>query len=260
MKPLLKGVGGRALLSPTVALCLVMLLMLCPATAQNDSLPLVGYWPFEEPQGTAVLDASNRDHAGEIMNDSRGVKRAPGRTGNALEFSGGEAGQRNQAGALALKGMEQVDWSQGLTVELWVKLNKFDRPATYELVSNTVGDRGPGFRFVISWQSLALRSGEGGAGATWGAASQPSATALKVGEWMHVAATYDGSVFRVYVDGALAGESAPDLKLTPGEGRISVGSYRGGYAYGLDGLVDELKLYNVARSPAAIMADARLGR
>ena len=34
---------------------------------------------------------------------------------------------------------------KGLTVALWVSLTRLDRPGTYELVSNTKDDRGPGW-------------------------------------------------------------------------------------------------------------------
>lgn len=241
--------------------CVLITLVLSAGLAAAQTTPaLVGYWPCEEAGGAVVRDATNQGHDGEIMNDGRGVTRVPGRTGNALEFAGGDAAQRGQAGAVALKGMEQVDWSKGLTVELWLKLSKLDRPATYELVSNTKDDRGPGFRLMISWESLCLRSGEGGAGTTWGAGTKQSLTPLKVGEWTHVAGTYDGSIFRVYVDGALAGESEPNLQLTPGQPTVYVGSYSGGYAYGLDGALDEVRLYSGARTAAEIMTDARLGR
>jgi hypothetical protein len=222
--------------------------------------PPVGYWPFEESEGLAIKDASGRGHDGAIINECRGVQRVVGRTGRGLQFTGGDPAGRNQAGAVALEGMGEVDWSKGLTVELWLKLNALERSATVELVSNTVADRGPGFRFMISWQSLWLRSGEGGSGATWGAGSNAATAPLKIGEWTHLAGTYDGSIFRVYIDGALVKESDPGLKLTPGEKTIVLGSYGGGYAYGLDGVLDEVKLYNAVRSPAEIMLDARLGR
>lgn len=237
----------------------LLLLLTWPLAVQAQE-KLVGYWPFEEPAGAAVLDASGAGHNGEILNESRGVTRVAGRSGCGLMFAPGDQALRGQDGAVALQGMGEVDWSQGLTAEAWVRFDKLDRPATYEIVSNTRDDRGPGFRLVVSLQSLWLRSGEGGDGQTWGAATNVSALQLQTGQWYHVAGTYDGSIFRVYVDGALAGESEPELALTKGEEVISVGSYRGGYAYGLDGVIDEVRLYNEARTPEQIMTAARLGR
>ena len=220
---------------------------------------LVGYWPFEESDGMKLADASGSGHDGQILNDSRGVKRISGRRGGAIEFSGGDGKTPNQAGCITLPGFDPVDWSKGMTVELWLELTKLDRPATYELVSNTKSDRGPGWRFMIAWQSLCLRSGEGGSGKTWGAGTEPSLTQLRTGEWYHLAGTYDGSVFRVYVDGVLAAQSEANLGLTRGDATLDVGAYGHGYAYGLNGVVDDLRLYNYPRSPAEIIRDARLG-
>lgn len=238
---------------------LLLLALAAVMTAQADD-KLAGYWPFEETAGMAVLDASNLGHGGEIMNEGRGVKRVPGRVGCGLEFAAGEPNQRGRDGAVALQGMGEMDWSQGLTVEAWVLFHKLDRPATYELVSNTRDDRGPGWRLIVSWQSLWLRSGEGAGGKTWGAATNATAVQFRTGQWYHLAGTYDGKVFRVYVDGALAGESEGDLPLTKGDAVTYLGSYRGGYAYGLNGVMDEVRLYNKARTAEEIMAEARLGR
>jgi hypothetical protein len=227
-------------------------------SAQEMPQQLVAYYPFEESAGLEIRDASGLCHNGEIMNASRGVKRVEGRTGRALEFTAGDPKARSQAGCVALNGIDTAQFSSGLTIELWARFNSFVREQTYELVSNVPSDRGPGFRFGFSWQSLWLRSGEGGAGKTWGAQSSPAAFAPKVGEWYHLAGTYDGSVFRVYVDGVLMGQSDPNLKPTPGQATVFVGAYGGGYAYGFDGIIDDVRLYNYARCASDIALDAKL--
>lgn len=247
--------GHVVLLAVTAALVAIA----CPAVCDGDpdGAP-VGFWRFDEPDGLDLLDASGNGHKGEILNNSRGVERVDGRNGGALSFSAGDQKQRGKAGGARLLGLDGLSWSQGLTVALWVKFTSINRPDTYELVSNTVADRGPGFRFVLSWSALSLRSGEGGSGKTWGCGSDATRITLKTGEWYHLAGTYDGSVFRTFIDGALVGESDPGLTLTEGEGTVWVGSYRGGYAYGLTGLVDDLRLYDYARTPAQIIMDAKL--
>ncbi|MHB8995229.1 MAG: LamG domain-containing protein [Armatimonadota bacterium] len=219
---------------------------------------VVGYYPFEEPTGLAVVDASGLGHHAEIMNEFRGVRRVTGRTGGALEFTAGDPKVRSQAGCVALHGVDTAEFSNRLTVELWAQFTKFVREQTYELVSNSKGDRGPGFRFGFSYQSLWLRSGEGGSGKTWGAQTSSAAFVPKVGEWYHLAGTYDGSVFRVYVDGVLMGQSEPNLSLTPGQATVFLGSYSGGYAYGFDGVMDDVRLYNYPRSASQVALDAKL--
>ena len=47
--------------------------------------------------------------------------------------------------------------------------------------------------------------------------------------------------------------------LARGDTTVHIGAYRGGYAYGLDGVVDDLKLYNYAQSAEHVVMDAKLG-
>ena len=244
-----------ALLAIAVAMGVLAATAACDGSAESGP---VGFWRFDEPDGLSVVDASANGHGGEMLNNSQGVERIAGRNGGALAFTAGDPKERGRAGGVRLIGLEDIDWSQGLTVELWVRFTSINRPDTYELVSNTIGDRGPGFRFVLSWSALSLRSGEGGSGKTWGCSSDATRITLKTGEWYHLAGTYDGSVFRTYIDGTLVGESEPGMTLTKGEGTVWVGSYRGGYAYGLNGHVDDLRLYDYARTPAQIVMDAKL--
>lgn len=235
---------------------LTLLVMLCAGIA--GAQPPVGHWTLDDGQGLSARDASGNGHDGALMNDARGASWVTGRNGGAVEFSGGDPQQRNQAGCMQIPGLGGLDWSKGLTVSLWLRFNELTRPATYEIVSNTEDDRGKGFRLMCSWLSIGLRSGEGGAGTTWGASSDPTRFVPVVGEWYHIAATYDSGVFRVYVDGELQGQSEGELALTPGLPTVYVGAYHGGYAYGLNGVVDDLRIYDYARTSAQIVEDAKL--
>lgn len=244
----------------TIAVFLMFALMFAAASPlfADGEEKLVGYWRFDEGEGLAIAEAAGKGPAARILNDGRGVKWVAGRRGQAVEFSGGNNSQRNVAGCIAIEGLDDVDWSQGLTIELWIRFTRIDRSQTYEIVSNTLGDHGKGFRFRLSWLKLELLSGEGSRGKTWGAGSQPNRWRFQTDQWYHLAGTYDASRFRVYIDGELAGQSAA-LQLTPGDKTVYVGAYRGGYAYGLNAVVDDLKLYNAARSDAQIVMAAKLG-
>ncbi len=208
---------------------------------------LLGHWTMDDSQSI------------EVLNDGRGVAFVDGRNGKAIEFTGGDPKQRAQAGCAVIKSLDKVDWSKGMTIELWIKFNKIDRPQSYEIVSNTVSDRGPGFRFRLSYLTLGFTSGEGGDGKTWGAGSDSTNLRIVKDQWYHFASTYDGSKFRVYVDGELAGESDANLELTKGRKQIYLGAYNGGYAYGLNGALDDLKIYDHARTAKQIVMAAKLG-
>lgn len=237
----------------------VTLLAFGGITVRAADAPPIGAWRFDEAEGTALADATSSGRTATIMNDGRGVRWVEGRTGKALEFTGGDPEKRSVAGCVEVPNTGGCDFTKGLTAELWVKFTKINRPQTYELVSNTFSDRGKGFRLTLSWLALRLTSGEGGSGTTWGAGSEPAKTKIEPGVWYHVAATYDGSVYRVYLDGLEVGVSESGLTMTPGRPVINIGSYNGGYAYGLDGVVDDVRIYAYARTPRQVLEAAKFG-
>jgi hypothetical protein len=226
-----------------------------PAAAEKK---LVGAWLLNEGEGLVVKDTSGNAKDGKILKDGRNAKWVEGRNGKAVEFTGGDPTKRNEAGCIEIPNMGDVDFGKGLTVQAWVKLTDIKRESTVEIVSNTESDRGKGWRFVLSWGSLHLMSGEGGAGTTWGAQTNPATAKFETGVWYHLAGTFDGSVFRVYVDGREVGVSKEGLTITKGRPFVSIGAYVSGYAYGLNGVVSNVKLYNYARTPQEILADAKL--
>ena len=78
----------------------------------------------------------------------------------------------------------------------------------------------------------------------------PAPSALTVDSWAHLAATYDGANVRLYVNGVQVGISAQTgtIGTTPTLLRI------GGSQY-FSGVIDEVRIYNVALTQAQIQGD-----
>ena len=83
--------------------------------------------------------------------------------------------------------------------------------------------------------------------------------AVPMDAWFHVALVYDKetSKLSLYLDGELADEEATKGSLgTPAKNQVRVGTwYKTNQAY--EGLIDELKLYNVPRTPEQIRQSAK---
>jgi hypothetical protein len=77
-----------------------------------------------------------------------------------------------------------------------------------------------------------------------------SSTAISPNIWYHVAATYDGSVGRLYINGAedANGRQSFDTRMTPFFVRA-----RSDLSAFVDGAIDEVLVYNRALSPSEIM-------
>ncbi len=80
---------------------------------------------------------------------------------------------------------------------------------------------------------------------------------LTFGQWTHVAATVNGPSVRVYINGALAG-SFPDAPIPiTNNAALFLGRiiFSGGTNQWLHGLLDEVRIWNVARTAAEISAN-----
>jgi Concanavalin A-like lectin/glucanases superfamily len=77
---------------------------------------------------------------------------------------------------------------------------------------------------------------------------------LMDGQFHHVAATCDGLMLRLYVDGAQDGSAAQLVTPLANDDPVSVGGITGHPGYNVDGIVDEVALYSRALAPSEIAA------
>ena len=91
-----------------------------------------------------------------------------------------------------------------------------------------------------------------------GAPSQPldarGVASLPLNTWTHLAATYDGTTLRLYVNGVQVGSRAVASPLLTSTGVLRIG---GNSVWGefFAGRIDEVRLYNRALAAAEIQAD-----
>ena len=80
------------------------------------------------------------------------------------------------------------------------------------------------------------------------------AAALTANTWSYLALTYDGTTLRLYVNGTLVGSQAKTGAITTSTNQLQIGG-DSLYAQYFSGLIDEVRVYNIALSAAAIQTD-----
>ena len=131
-----------------------------------------------------------------------------------------------------------------LTLEAWVLA---DQDQHYEGLVTKISNNGWGDGYGIVRVGGAIRFWVN----YW--AGEFVEAALPEDTWTHVAGTYDGEKLRLYIDGELAAEKAFTGTINHSTAPISIGSAPGGsYLWG--GSVDEVRLWNVARTGEEIAA------
>jgi hypothetical protein len=134
--------------------------------------------------------------------------------------------------------------NSSITIEAWIRLASYNPSGS---IFVAWGDEG-----TLQVHFLSIQPG-GRIGFThWGADFVYDAK-VNVGEWHHLAAVHDGdqNQDRVYLDGALVGTSSMDpLRVT--RTKLILGKHANYDAYFFEGLMDEVRIWNIARSEEQI--------
>ena len=135
----------------------------------------------------------------------------------------------------------------GMTLEAWVN------PQTVSNAWRDVVYKGNDNYYLSATTTTGSRPA--GGAITGGQYLETFGTApLPLNTWTHLAVTYDGATLRLYVNGVQASSGNRPGSIATSTNPLSMG---GDAIYGqyFAGLIDEVRVYNVARTPAQIQAD-----
>jgi hypothetical protein len=197
---------------------------------------LVAAYGFAEGAGPTVVDSSGNGYTGTIS----GATWTPaGRYGSALEFNGTSARVTVGNGAA-------LQLTTGMTLEAWVYPTA--TPTGWRSVITKNVDR----YYLMGSSAPTNRPSVGG---TWVGGNQNTVgpAGLGVNTWTHLAATFDGAVVRLYVNGGLVASQAQTTPLAPTGGTLEIGA--NSYGEYFQGRIDEVRIYNRALTGAEIQAD-----
>ncbi len=139
-----------------------------------------------------------------------------------------------------------------LTLEARVKADTFASLSWQGSIINTESVGQNGFALRIGGNGVvSFLYGNGSGGAGWVELLSPD-NSISINTWHHLAATFDGSTMRIYVDGTeVASQSSSfPIQASPSPLRLGESSFSGRH---LDGTLDEVRIWNVVRTATEIM-------
>jgi predicted outer membrane protein len=160
-------------------------------TVQPSSQEL--YFPFDEEAGTVAYDASANRHIGTFAG---AVGRSTGKVGNALNYATSNLSVNFPQSANTKPSAE-------MTLEAWIRPSNVLNSNAQTIVSTKEGG---GYALYLTGLStdvctplqicFVFQSG-----GSYQSVALGKSTVLSNGTWAHLAATYDGSAIKLYVDG-----------------------------------------------------------
>jgi len=212
----------------------LLALAVCGAltVAMTSQAGLVGLWTFDDGSGTAAADRSGNGYNGKV-NKATWVA---GKFGGAVGLNGTDANVEVAHGAkLSVTNFSVMAWvNVPAKTGNWqtIMTQNTDGPIrNYGIfINNAAGQVHYSFTSGKAWQSYDAKMN------------------VIDGAWHHIAATYDGAKFRLYVDGKLDAETDNKTKPDTATTVITIGSWVGGGF--LKGSIDEVALYDNALTAA----------
>ena len=198
---------------------------------------LVAAYAFDEGSGTTVTDSSGNGNNGTLTNATWSTS---GKYGGALQFNGTSA-------LVTVPDAASLHLSSGMTLEAWVN------PSTVNANWRDVIYKGND-NFYLSATSTNASKPDAGmiAGGTY--ADTFGTSKLSTSTWAFLTETYDGSTLRLYVNGTQVSSTAHTGSIATSTNPLQIG---GDSIYGqyFAGLIDNVRVYNVALTAAQIQSD-----
>ena len=206
----------------------------------------VAVWLFEEGNGKTVKDASGNGHDGNFKGSPKWVK---AKFGTGLELPG-DAG-----GYVVVDSTKKLEL-ETLSIEMWVKVKESTGKWQGIVCKQQAGCTNRNYGVWVQVDKSVLHAQIGANGAC--AFSIDGTSVITDNRWHHLAFTYDGKMGRLYVDGKLENE-APNAQSFQSNDPITIGVPNLDNANGLKGIIDEIRISNVARTEKEIQEAMDVG-
>jgi hypothetical protein len=198
---------------------------------------LVGQWNLDEGSGTTAADSSGLGNNATLVGTPTWVS---GVHGGAIKLNG-------TTDYLTVPDAASLDATTALTIAAWVKPTKV---ATQYLIKKAVSNTTNGYELGLSSSGKAfVRLNQATKADTYRVDSTTSYPTN--GTWIHLAATYDGTTIRLYVNGTLEGSTTGPASITTNTLALALGAEPAG-TRPFAGTLDDIRTYTTTLTPTQI--------
>ncbi|HRE52382.1 MAG TPA: T9SS type A sorting domain-containing protein [Flavitalea sp.] len=202
---------------------------------------LVGRWEMDEPEGSTFIDISGYDNHGAINSGS--PVRVPGKSGQALSVNGSQH--------IIVPDAASLDISDKISLSAWIRPTT---TGTQYIIKKAVQSATNGYELALA------NSGK----VFFRLNQQTSGNDLRIDSetdypsdgntWMHIAATFNGTILKLYINGVLEAEKTVALTtISLNDLPLAIGAQSNG-TVSFNGAIDDARVYNTALSGAEILA------
>ncbi len=220
--------GSVRILSLSLLLAMVLSFSFAASIQAQCVLPplgMVSWWPGDG-NANDIIDGNN----GTLVN---GATFAAGRVGQAFSLDGADD-------HVQVPDSAGLDLTSQITIDAWINPAVLGRRVVDKITAGGADgyllDIWPGnVRFIVGNKGV------------------NGSTPLSTGTWTHIAATYDGSQMRVYVNGVLDGFLGTSIAIPTNNLPLRIGADQNGSNL-FNGLIDEVEIFSRALSAAEILS------
>ncbi|MFH1957290.1 MAG: LamG-like jellyroll fold domain-containing protein [bacterium] len=211
-----------------------------------DVKGLVGYWSFDEGSGTTASDSSGFGNGGTLF----GPGWTTGKVGSALDFDGTDDYVR-------VDDNDILDLTEDFTLQAIIKAQ--DVWSNKNIITKHEYDE-----FAGQWTFGVYKSSVIFQGLSGGFQSVYSADILVTDKWYHLSVTYNDTVDKceVFVNGELSNSVTQPITVSNTDKYLMIGAQESNSVPGtgvccFNGIIDEVKIYNYARTAEQISQDSQ---